>query len=237
MAAVKINTGEAYHEDRLADAPREKWEAILAERRYYLKTNIDYDCRCLVQYVAEAEEFYAELGYDSAEALVQQAYEIQPEQAWAAVAYLQGREAAGLPDVPMGLSTAAKGEIHAQVALDLTGTFAPEGRPCLDNLDNVKVTEHGGPGNSAAYLAARLKKAGRDDLLQEIGPGKPYRSVRAAAIEAGIIRPIPTIRLVDDPVKVAAAICSRTDQSKALAIARAIIAAAGEQRFVTTAQP
>jgi uncharacterized tellurite resistance protein B-like protein len=209
MAAVKINTGEAYHEDRLAEAPREKWEAILAERRYYLKTNIDYDCRCLVQYVAEAEEFYAELGYDSAEALVQQAYEIQPEQAWAAVAYLEGRQAAGLPDVPVGMRQAVQAEHHATTAKDLEGTFAQAG-------DNQHTLKEGGPdivrtngsegGNSAAYLAARLKKAGRDDLLEQIGPGKPYRSVRSAAIEAGIIKPVPTIRLVDDTSKVAAAL-------------------------------
>lgn len=30
-----------------------------------------------------------------------------------------------------------------------------------------------------------------------------FKSARAAAIEAGIIRPVPTVRLVDDPAKVA----------------------------------
>jgi hypothetical protein len=86
--------------------------------------------------------------------------------------------------------------------------FAPEGRPCADpeeNPDIIRVNAETG-GTSAAYLAARLKKAKRDDLLEEIGPGKRFRSVRAAAIEAGIIKPVPTVRLVDDPLKVAAAI-------------------------------
>jgi hypothetical protein len=52
-------------------------------------------------------------------------------------------------------------------------------------------------GNSAAYLAARLKKADRDDLLKQIGPGKKHPSVRAAAIEAGIITPFPSLQLKD----------------------------------------
>lgn len=227
MASVKINTGEAYHEDRLAEAPREKWEAILAERRYYLKTNIDYDCRCLVQYVAEAEEFYAELGYDSAESLVQKAYEIQPEQAWAAVAYLQGRQAAG----PVGLAEAAA---QAQ-------PLAHHGEIGNGRADESRLAN--GQSKPAEQLSSNsqeriLRRLARDapEILERVKAGE-FRSARAAAIEAGIIRPVPTVRLVDDPVKVAAAICSRTDQSQALAIARAIIAAAGNEQENPTTQP
>jgi len=46
-----------------------------------------------------------------------------------------------------------------QAALDLTGTFAKAGRPAANNPDIVRVNASEG-GNSAAYLAARLKKAG-----------------------------------------------------------------------------
>ena len=81
-------------------------------------------------------------------------------------------------------------------------------------------------GETASYLKARLRRDS-PEVADALERGE-FRSARAAAIAAGIIRPVPTIRLVDDPTKVAAAICSRTDQSKALAIARAIIAAAGE---------
>ena len=97
-------------------------------------------------------------------------------------------------------------------ALNLTGTFAEAGNP-HGNLDNIKVTAQGEGGNSAAYLAARLKKAGRDDLLEQIGPEKPYRSIRAAAIEAGIIKPVPTVRLVPDPTRAAASIVERMDRT------------------------
>jgi hypothetical protein len=47
--------------------------------------------------------------------------------------------------------------------------FARDGNP-HGNRDIVTVRSQGDGGNSAAYLAARLKKADRDDLLSEIGP-------------------------------------------------------------------
>ena len=65
-------------------------------------------------------------------------------------------------------------KVNAESALSsLPGPegFAKEGRPKEENLDNIKVTSQGDGGTSAAYLAARLKKAGRDDLLEEVKAG------------------------------------------------------------------
>jgi hypothetical protein len=64
-----------------------------------------------------------------------------------------------------------------------------------DNVNTMRGST--GLGNSAAYLAARLKKADRDDLLKQIGPGKKHQSLRSAAIEAGIITPFPSLQLKD----------------------------------------
>jgi hypothetical protein len=121
----------------------------------------------------------------------------------------QGPTAEAVEEVERAITQREAAEHHATTALELDGTFAEAGdnqytRP--SGLDKIKTTEQGDGGTSAAYLAARLKKAGRDDLLEQIGPGKPHRSVRSAAIEAGIIKPVPTIRLVEDVGKVAAAI-------------------------------
>ena len=63
--------------------------------------------------------------------------------------------------------------------------------------DIVTARTQGDGGNSATYLAARIKKAGRDDLLRDVGPDKTFASIRAAAIEAGIITPFPSIALKD----------------------------------------
>ena len=100
------------------------------------------------------------------------------------------------------LATVGKSQAHASTAIHLQGTFAEAG-------DNQHTLKEGGPdnirtslgagagGTSAAYLAARLKKAGRDDLLKQIGPGKQHQSVRSAAVEAGIITSFPSIALKD----------------------------------------
>jgi hypothetical protein len=98
------------------------------------------------------------------------------------------------------LATVGKAQIRACAAIHLQGPFAEAG----DNqhtlkeggLHIVQTTEHG-HGNNAAYLAARLKKAGRDDLLKQIGPDRQHQSVRSAAIEAGIIIPFPSLQLKD----------------------------------------
>lgn len=94
------------------------------------------------------------------------------------------------------LATVGKAQANAAAALNLQGSFAKEGNP-HGNRDIVTVRSQGEGGNSAAYLATRLKKAGRDDLLKQIGPGKQHPSVRAAAIEAGIIIPFPSLQLKD----------------------------------------
>jgi hypothetical protein len=75
-------------------------------------------------------------------------------------------------------------------------------------LSNRKTTEVASGGTSAAYLAARLKKANRDDLLRQIGPGKQHQSVRSAAIEAGIITPFPSLQL-KEPVPTAQKLLSK----------------------------
>jgi hypothetical protein len=98
------------------------------------------------------------------------------------------------------LATAGRAHACADAALDLHGAFADAGNP-RGNPDNIRINGSEG-GTSAAYLAARLKKANRDDLLKQIGPGKPYKSVRSAAIEAGIIIPFPSLQL-KEPVPTA----------------------------------
>ena len=100
--------------------------------------------------------------------------------------------------------------VNAESALTLPGRegFAKEG----DNqyslgCDNITARSQGDGGTSAAYLAARLKKAGREDLLEELKTGA-IKSVRSAAIKAGIIKAVPTVRMTE-PAKAAEAILQR----------------------------
>lgn len=84
------------------------------------------------------------------------------------------------------------------------------GRGDESRVDNIKSTEG---GTSQAYLLRRIARD-QPELLDQIGPDKPHRSARAAAIAAGIIRPVPTVRLVDDPAKVAASIRRHLSQDQ-----------------------
>jgi hypothetical protein len=84
------------------------------------------------------------------------------------------------------------------------------GRADESRVDKIKSTEG---GTSQAYLLRRIARD-QPELLDQIGPDKPHRSARAAAIAAGIITPVPTIRLVPDPAKVAAAIRKHLDQQQ-----------------------
>ena len=61
-------------------------------------------------------------------------------------------------------------------------------------------------GNSQAYLLRRLARDA-PEVLDQIGPDKEFKSARAAAIEAGIIKPVPTVRLVADMAVVAGKLC------------------------------
>lgn len=237
MAAVKINRGMPRPEAPASSLPKDQWRDLAIVRELWAKSQLPFDCRLLRQVATDAPIMAPELGYDSPEAFLREELQLDPDLVNRVVGWLEQEQPTEA--VPLELADReSRAEHRATTALGLVG-FNPGHRPSNDDrkVDNINLKETGA-GTSAAYLAARLKKAGRDDLLEQIGPGKPYRSVRAAAIEAGIIRPVPTIRLVNDPVKVAAAICSRTDQGQALAIARAIIAAAGdEQENPTTTRP
>ena len=57
-----------------------------------------------------------------------------------------------------------------------------------------------------AYLLRRLARDA-PEVLDQIGPDKEFKSARAAAIEAGIIKPVPTVRLVADMAVVAGKLC------------------------------
>lgn len=70
-------------------------------------------------------------------------------------------------------------------------------------VDNIKSAEG---GTSQSYLLRRLKRDA-PELLEQLETGA-IKSVRAAAIEAGIVKDVPTVRMVE-PAKAAQAIVQR----------------------------
>jgi hypothetical protein len=84
------------------------------------------------------------------------------------------------------------------------------GRANESRGDNITSTER---GTSQAYLLRRIARD-QPQLLDQIGPDKEFPSVRAAAIEAGIIKPVPTVRLVADMAVVAGKLCQHLTQQQ-----------------------
>ena len=64
------------------------------------------------------------------------------------------------------------------------------GRPRKDENISIGKVVHSGGGNSAAYLIGRLKRDA-PEYAERLASGE-FRSARAAAIAAGIIKPPPT---------------------------------------------
>ena len=188
---MKIDTGTVYHEDRLADTPRAQWPALLRERRMYIETQFEYDCRCIVQYLDEANEFHTELGYDSADEMIQQELLIKPEWVRIAVEWLNQEQR---------IEPVTKAEVEA--ALGSHGGDRRSAKAMQDQGDNGTLKRG---SNSAAYLQARLRRDA-PEVADALERGE-FKSARAAAIKAGIIKPVPTVRLVADMAAVAGKLC------------------------------
>ena len=187
---MNINTGDIYHQDKFRDTPRAQWPALLRERRMYIETQFEYDCRCIVQYLDEAEDVYAELGYESADEMIQQELLIKPEWVRIAVTWLNQEER---------VEPVTKAEVEA--ALGSHGGDRRSAQAKQDQPDNISLKY----GTDATYLLRRLRRDA-PEVADALDRGE-HRSIRAAAIEAGIIKPVPTVRLVADMAVVAGKLC------------------------------
>lgn len=194
MAGVSINTGPAYHEERLADSPKERWPDILSQRRLYIETQFEYDCRCIVQYLAEAEEFHKELGYESADEMLREELLIRPEWVRIAVDWLTQQER---PE------PVTKAEV--EVALKSHGGDRRSDEARKDREDQVDIINLKG-GTQAAYIRARLERD-HPEIAEQLEQGE-FKSARQAGIAAGFVKDVPTVRMTD-PAKAAASVIER----------------------------
>lgn len=163
--AVVVDSGPLSAElSQFARVPREKWRDLVLVRRGFLASRLPHDCRCLVKFVAEADEVWSELGYKSADDLISRGYELDPAEVRMAVDWLKIRD----PEHPISLSTALK--------------LGKHGRPRKGEErkgDNITLVQR---GTHSAYTLARLERD-RPELAQRVRKGE--LSANAAAIEAG----------------------------------------------------
>jgi hypothetical protein len=171
MAGVTIDSGALSPTYRFADIPKERWRQLVREKRNFLATKINYDCRCLVEFCEEAEIVWSDLGYESAADMIRNGYELEPVEIELAVAWLRHNE----PQSEVGLDAIKQKVAEQKKAAELVkqGTRT--------DLTSLKFKEVG--GNSNEHVIRRLA---RDcpEMLDKIESGE--LSVNAAAVKAGI---------------------------------------------------
>lgn len=185
MAAVKINRGMPRPEAPAWTLPREQWRDLAIVRELWAKSQLPFDCRLLQQVAADAPLMAAELGYDTAEAFLRQELQLDPDLVSRVVGWLEQEQPTEA--VPLELALGSHGG-------DRRSEQAKQ-----DQGDQITL-KRGTTG--ADYIKARLRRD-HPEIADQLEQGE-FRSARAAAIAAGIVTPVPTVRLVDDLDKVAA---------------------------------
>ena len=202
MAGVSINTGPVDYRDRLEKSPKEKWSTIFSERRLYIGAEFQHGCRCVIDWLAEAEAFHSELGYESADEMLREELNIQPDWVRMAAAVL---EASG--------ENLSKAEVDHAIELKSHGGDR-RSEQAQQNQGDIVPLKH--RSNSAEYIKARLRRD-HPEIAEELERGE-HRSARAAGIAAGFIKDVPTVRMTE-PAKAASAIVQRAGVEFAVQLA------------------
>lgn len=183
MAAVKINSGPIEPTDRLTNVPPDQWHNLMLVRRTYLQTRLPHDCRCLVQFVADAETMYDRVGFKTANEMIRNGLGLVPEDIRLAVDWLklnQPQEA-----VPYEVVRLAARQIGIQ------GGKAGPGRGKKTGVINARLSSR---PDARAYILARLDRDGFIDLAAKVRSNK--LSAHAAAVEAGFRKKLSPIEQI-----------------------------------------
>src|SRR6266478_4403586 len=143
MVSVSIDSGPIEPTHPLRYVPQDKWHELMVARRYFMRVNLSYDCRCVVQFIADAEAMHAPLGFANAEDMIRRGYELEPEEINIAVQWLKLNP----PDEPLPLDQAVKLGGHG-------GDRKSKDR-ATDQLRNTNLKSG---TDTRAYILARLDR-------------------------------------------------------------------------------
>jgi hypothetical protein len=209
MARVTIDSGALSPTYKFSDIPKQRWRQLVSEKRNFLRTNIAYDCRCLVEFCEEAELVWQELEFESAADMIRNGYELDPVEIDLAVAWLKHNE----PTKEIGLD-AIKQKVQEARGKKDHGKRGPKPKG-INNGDSIKYEQ----GTTNENILRRLARDA-PEYLDKIEAGE--LSVNAAAIAAGI-RKKPTaaeicvkaFRRADDRLAILKAIASELEPYEA----------------------
>jgi ParB-like chromosome segregation protein Spo0J len=86
--AVTLDSGPIEAADRLRHVPCEKWRELMLARRRFCEIKLSYDCRCLVEFINDAEAMYSELGFASPDDMIRDGYGLKPAEIAIAIDWL-----------------------------------------------------------------------------------------------------------------------------------------------------
>jgi hypothetical protein len=199
MAHVKVDQGPP-DDARLPELPLDYQRLHASSRGGRVLRALHKDCRGLADLLAEAEEAgWAGLG--SRDAFI---IECLGRPVDVIDMALNGVRLFDLSE-PVPLDKAVKAEAARRMAETEALTKHGEVGNGRSRVDDVNSTSDSKGGNSADYLAARIKRD-RPDIAARVEAGE-FRSMRAAALEAGIIKP-------PCPVKVAKRAVEKMDEDQ-----------------------
>jgi hypothetical protein len=176
MVAVTVNRGMPRPEAPAASLPKDQWDDLVIVRKLWAQSQLPFDCRMLKLVASDAPAMAKELGYETEERFLKEGLQLDPDLVNRVVGWLEQEQ----PTEAVSLET---------VEADLK----KRGRPKKGGeLKGVNHTFTRGTGNTA-YIEARLR---RDFpcIAEALARGE-FKSARAAAIEAGIIIPFPSLQL------------------------------------------
>jgi hypothetical protein len=181
MAGVTVNSGKPVAYDDCSDWPQDRWKELADERKRYIERELNWDCRCVVRAVREAEEMAPVLGYASGKEMVEKHYQLDPEEIGIVVRWLELND----PEEAIGIE-----EVQA-LAKQSESTDRDEKGRFTSRSDNITTVHR---GTERTYTLRRLARD-RPDLVSRIRDGE--LSANAAAIEAGFRK--RTVTLIADP--------------------------------------
>ncbi|CAB4155019.1 hypothetical protein UFOVP649_59 [uncultured Caudovirales phage] len=188
MAAVSVNRGLPRPEAPAASLPKDQWDDLVIVRKLWAQSQLPFDCRMLKLVAADAPAMAAELGYGTEEAFLKEGLQLDPDLVNRVVSWLEQEQPTNA--VPLSLADAAS----------RARTAAAHRRPTAEEQGIKVVQDHFKPANK---LSSRgwdriLPRLARDapETLEKVKTGE-IKSARAAAIEAGIITPFPSLQLKD----------------------------------------
>ena len=194
MAAVSIDTGIPRPDKSAFDVPADQLKPLAMARRRWAEIDLPCDCRLMKQVYDEAPVFAEAMGYESGDQFITDYLSLDLDLVHWVIGWLEQEQPQEVTPLQLVIE-------HAK-ALPL----AAHGEIGKGRKDESRGSDATSKDRGQSYLLRRIARD-QPELLDQIGPGKEFHSVRAAAIEAGIIKPVPTVRVTADMAAVASKLC------------------------------